>query len=150
MRRTASRLLLAAIGLALVSSAFAAARSEEDAERGYREFRAGLMELYSAEKYAEAAKLIEDNYDSFPGEEWKMSYNMAAVCQHLEEYDKGIKYLGMAQDKGQFFNTWAFQGDFWAKFRETDRFDRIITRNDEMKEEARKTSKRSSRTGSRA
>ena len=127
--------------IVLVALSSIAISAEEKTEQGYPEFRVGLMELYNAEKYAEAAKLIEENYDNFPGQEWKMSYNMAAVCQHLEDYDKGIKYLGMAQDRGQFFNTWAFQGDFWAKYRDTEGFDRILARNDEMKEEAQKTAK---------
>jgi predicted esterase len=138
MRKLSILFLTALIVTALTSVAVSA---QEPLEQKYPEFRAGLMELYNAEKYAEAAKLIEDNYGSFPGEEWKMSFNMAAVCVHLEDYEKGIRYLSMAQDKGQFFNTWAFKGDFWAPYRETEGFDKILARNDEMIEEARKTAK---------
>ena len=141
MRNRANRPLLSLSAIVLISVALSAACSGETAEQGYAEFRAGLMELYNAEKYAEAAKMIEDNYDSFPGEEWKMSFNMAAVCTHLEDYEKGIEYLSMAQDKGQWFNTWAFQGDFWAPYREAEGFDRILARNNEMKEEVQKTAK---------
>jgi predicted esterase len=138
MRLCSNLFFPAMIVIALIS---VAAGAEETAEQKYPEFRVGLMELYNAEKYSEAAKLIEDNYDSFPGEEWKMSYNMAAVCQHLGDYEKGIRYLAMAQDKGQFFNAWAFNGDFWAPYRETEGFADIQAQNDEMIAEAQKTAK---------
>ena len=141
MRKVFGWSLLTVIGLALLSCAFNSVCAQETAEQGYLEFRAGLMELYNAKKYAEAARTIEENYDRFPGEEWKMSYNMAAVCQHLEDYEKGIKYLSMAQKKGQWFNTWAFEGDFWAPYREQPEFEEILARNNEMKEEVQKTAK---------
>jgi len=141
MRRSASWLLLTAIALILISSTFNTARSEENAEQEYQEFRAVLIEKYNAGEYAEAAKLIAENYDSFPGREWKMSYNMAAVCKHLEDYDKGIEYLRMAHQKGQWFNTWAFEGDFWSQYREQPGFEKIIARNLEMKDEVQKTAK---------
>ena len=141
MRRPAGWLLLTTITFAMLTSPFDTACSQEGKGTGYQEFRKVLIEKYNAGEYTEAARLIEENYNSFPGEEWKMAYNMAAVCQHLEDYDKGIKYLSMAQDEGQFFNAWAFNGDFWAPYREAEGFDEIIARNDEMIAEVQKTAK---------
>jgi predicted esterase len=131
-----STIFLSTIVILLLTSTVVCA--EENEKQTYQEFRVVLIEKYNAGEYAEAAKIIEENFDNFPGEEWKMSYNMAAVCQHLEDYEKGIKYLGMAQDKGQFFNTWAFNGDFWAPYRETPGFEEVIARNEEMRAEAQK------------
>jgi predicted esterase len=62
-----------------------------------------------------------------------MSYNMAAVCAHLEEYDKGIEYLGRAHDEGQFFNKWAFGGELWAGYRVKEGFGKFLERNEEMR-----------------
>ncbi len=131
-----STIFLSTIVIILLTSTVVCA--EENVKQTYQEFRVVLIEKYNAGEYAEAARMIEDSFDNFPGEEWKMSYNMAAVCQHLEDYKKGIKYLGMAQDKGQFFNTWAFNGDFWAPFFETPGFEEVIARNEEMRAEAQK------------
>ncbi len=141
MTRPARWLLSTAVTLALLSSIFDSTLAQETEETGYQEFRKVLIEKYNAGEYAEAAKMIEESFDDFPGEEWKMAYNMAAVCQHLGDHEKGIEYLGMAQDKGQFFNAWAFNGDFWAPYRETEGFDEILAKNDEMIAEAQKTSK---------
>lgn len=147
MRKSASWLLLTTIALILISSTFNTACSEENAEQEYQEFRAGLIEKYNAGEYAEAAKLIEENYDRFPGRGWKMSYNMAAVCKHLEDCGKGIEYLKMAHQKGQWFNTWAFEGDFWAPYREQPGFEEILARNLKMKDEVQKNSEAETRGG---
>jgi predicted esterase len=127
--------------LVIIVLASIAVSAEENEKQSYQEFRTVLIEKYNAGEYAEAARMIEASYDDFPGEEWKMSYNMAAVCLHLEEYEKGIRYLGMAQDRGQFFNTWGFNGDFWAPYREREGFDEILRRNEELREKAQKAAK---------
>jgi predicted esterase len=115
------------------------ASNTEDEE--YREFRAELIELYQAEKYEETAALIEKNFDRFPGSVMKMSYNMALVCTHLEEYAKGLRYLRRAHEKGQWFGIWAFEGDFWAPYREIEGFEEFLSRNLEMKDAAQKKAK---------
>jgi predicted esterase len=130
--------MLAGLILLIMAASLLPVRIRAEEYGDYQEFRAALMELYNTEKYAEAAELIERNYDSFPGEEWKMSYNMAAVCKHLEEFDKGIEYLAMAHQKGQWFNVYALEGDFWAPYREQEGFDGILARNGEMRDEAQK------------
>ena len=106
----------------------------------YREYRAGLIELWNAGKYEEAAKSIEENFDRFPTQTWKMSYNMAAVCAHLEDCDRGIDFLGRAHGKGQFFNKWAFGGELWAGYREKEAFTKFLERNEELRAEAEKNS----------
>ena len=47
--------------IVLVALSSVAISAEEKAEQGYPEFRVGRQELYNAEKYAEAAKMIEEN-----------------------------------------------------------------------------------------
>lgn len=141
MRRPVGWISMTTLVFTLVSILSGTASSQEKEETGYQEFRKVLIEKYNAGEYAEAAEMIAESFDDFPGEEWKMSYNMAAVCKHLQDYKKGIEYLSMAQDKGQFFNAWAFNGDFWAPYRETEGFDEILARNDEMIAKAQKTAK---------
>ena len=126
------------IFLALLSCTVCA---EEDGEKDYQDFRAGLIELYTAGKYDEVAKLVEENYDRFPGKATNMSFNMALVCKHLEDYDKGIEYLSMAHERGHWFSIYAFQGDFWAPYREKEEFDAFLARNLEMKDAAQKKAK---------
>jgi len=129
------------ISTIIMTFVFGAARAGEEAGRGYPEFRAELMELYNAGRFKEAAELIEKDYDSFPGEEWKMSYNMAVVCAHLEDYDRGIAYLGKAHEKGQWFSSWAFTGDLWDPYRGREGFEKILAYDLEMKEKAQKTAR---------
>jgi predicted esterase len=127
--------------IAVFSSSLKAADAGADGREEYGQFRKGLLELYNAGKYEESAKLIEENYDRFPGQAWKMSYNMAAVCAHLEDYARGIDYLTLAHRKGQWFGVWAFEGDFWTGYRELDDFNEFLTKNIEMMEEAQKNAK---------
>ena len=137
MRRCMSLSLLAAASLVFLAFFSCTARAEVDGEKEYQDFRAGLIELYTAGKYDEVAKLVEENYDRFPGKATNMSFNMALVCKHLEDYDKGIEYLSMAHERGQWFSIYAFQGDFWEPYREKGRFNAFLARNLEMKDELR-------------
>jgi predicted esterase len=68
-----------------------------------------------------------------------MSYNMAAVCAQLEDYDRGISYLKKAHEKGQWFSAWAFAGDLWEPYRDMEGFKEILAHDLEMKEKAQKT-----------
>ncbi|HUV37311.1 MAG TPA: hypothetical protein VMX58_10270 [Patescibacteria group bacterium] len=113
----------------------------ETEEEEYQDFRAALIELYNAGKYEEAAGLIEKNYDRFPGKVTNMSFNMALVCKHLEDYERGVGYLRRAHEKGHWFSIYAFEGDFWAPYREVDGFAEVLARNLEMKEAAQKMAK---------
>lgn len=141
MRRCMSLSLLAAASLVFLAFFSCTARAEEDGEKEYQDFRAGLIELYNAGKYDEVAKLVEENYDRFPDKATSMSFNMALVCKHLEEYDKGIEYLLMAHEREHWFSIYAFQGDFWAPYQEKEGFDAFLARNLEMKDEAQKKAK---------
>jgi predicted esterase len=116
-------------------------RASETEEKEYQDFRAGLVELYNAGKYEEAAGLIEKNYDRFPGKAMNMSYNMALVCAHLKDYKKGVEYLKMAHERGYWFSIWAFEGDIWAPYKEIEDFKKALERNLEMKDAAQKEAK---------
>ncbi|MDD3641962.1 MAG: tetratricopeptide repeat protein [Candidatus Krumholzibacteria bacterium] len=125
----------------LLLAALSCAAAQDDPEARYQEFRSRLVEMYNAKEYEEIAALIEENYDRFTGKYSNMSYNMALVCMRLEDYDRAIRYLEKAHEKGHFFNVWAFQGEQWAPLREREEFDGIIARNLAMKDEAQKRAK---------
>jgi len=133
--------LSAAFVFTILAAFTCAALAQDDPEKEYREFRAGLVEMYNAKQYAEMAKLIEENYGRFPEKASSMSYNMALVCVHLEDYDRAIEYLSKAHEKGHFLSIYAFGGDFWAPLRAHERYEQIIAKNLAMKDEAQKSAK---------
>ena len=102
---------------------------QDDPEAKYQEFRGRLVELYNAKEYAQVAKLIEENYDRFPDKASSMSYNMALVCMHLEDYDRAIEYLSKAHERGHFFSTYAFGGDLWAPLRAHGKYEAVVAKN---------------------
>ena len=133
--------LYATVVFLLLAALSCAAATQDDPEKQYQEFRGRLIEMYNAKQYAEGAKLIEENYDRFPDKATAMSYNMALFCVHLEDYDRAIAYLTKVHEKGQFFNIYAFQNEFWAPLRANERFEAVIARNLAIKEEFQKTAK---------
>jgi predicted esterase len=68
-----------------------------------------------------------------------MSYNMAAVCQHTKNYDKGIRYLNMAHERGQWFNVWSFRGEFWEPYHDKKEFRKFLEKNNAMRDEAQRS-----------
>jgi len=138
LKRTISGALIL-FGAALFLSNAAEPGPGTGSEEGYAEFRARLVELYNAGDYEKGALIIEKNYDKFPEKLTAMSYNMALFCSHTEDYERGLEYLKKAHDRGYWFSIYAFQGDFWASYRELRAFEEFIERNSSMKEEAQKT-----------
>lgn len=138
MRRS---LLSMTVVFLLLSALSGAAPAQDDPEAKYQEFRGRLVELYNAKEYAQVAKLIEENYDGFPGKASSMSYNMALVCVHLEDYDRAIEYLSKAHERGHFFSIYAFGGDLWAPLRAHGKYEAVIAKNLAMKDEAQKRAK---------
>jgi predicted esterase len=130
-----------AIVCLLLAASVPNARGSETEEKEYAEFRAVLIELYNAGKYGEAADLIEKEYDRFPGKAMNMSYNMALVCSHLEDYERGFRYLQKALERGHWFGRYALEGDRWAPYREIDGFERFLARNRELMEAAQKAAR---------
>lgn len=125
----------------LLAALCGGALAQDDPEDQYREFRGRLVEMYNAKRYAEGAKLIEENYDRFPGKHSSMSYNMALFCVHLGDCDRAIEYLSKAHGKGHFFSIYAFGGDPWAPLRAHEKFDAIIAQNIAMRDEAQRNAK---------
>jgi predicted esterase len=138
MRRSPLYAIVVFLLLAAFSSVVIA---QDDPEKEYQEFRDRLIELYNAKQYAEGAKLIEENYDTFPDKATNMSYNMALFCVNLEEYDRAIEYLSKVHEKGEFFNIYAFRTEFWAPLRANGKFDAVIARNLAIKDEFQKKAK---------
>ena len=84
--------ITAAVFLLFIAFPRPAVTSETEEEE-CADFRTMPIEMYNAGKYEDLAGLIERNCDRLPGRAMNMSYNMALVRAHLEEYKTGIEYL---------------------------------------------------------
>ncbi|MFC1564692.1 hypothetical protein ACFL6G_07125 [candidate division KSB1 bacterium] len=122
----------------------AAASAQEKA--GIREFsdyqkmRQYFGSLYQQKKFNEAAELLEMHLDRFPENVEANTYNLAITYAQLKKYKEGIKSLQYGHEQGVWYNKYAFMQEFWAPFREYDAFDKILKRNEELRQEALKSS----------
>jgi len=107
----------------------------------YQIFYQQLTKLFREKKNEDAVKLIEDNLKRFPEKIVSMSYNMAYFCGQLNHFKKGIKYLKKAHRKGYWFNPWSLNGPAFQPYKKLKSFDKILKKNDELKNAAEKKAK---------
>lgn len=107
----------------------------------YQLFYQELTKLFREKKSKDAVKLIEQNLDKFPERIEAMSYNMAYFCGQLNNFKKGIKYLKKAHKKGYWFNPWALNGPAFQPYKKLKSFEKILKKNNELKNAAEKKAK---------
>ena len=107
----------------------------------YAEMRKHFGELYQQKRLREAADLLEWAITRFPDHLEANAFNLALVYGQLKEYDKGIKVLKYAFNRGIWVDANLFSQEFWAPFREREEFKEIIARNEALRQEAQKHTK---------
>jgi len=107
----------------------------------YAEMREHFGELYQQKRLKEAADLLEWALTRFPDHLEANTFNLALVYGQLEEYDKGIKILKYAFDRGLWFSIYMFNQEDWAPFSEREEFKEMLARNEALRQEAQKHTK---------
>jgi tetratricopeptide (TPR) repeat protein len=107
----------------------------------YAEMREHFGELYQQKKLKEAADLLEWAIARFPDHLEANAFNLALVYGQLKEYDKEIKILKYAFDRGIWFSIYMFNQEDWAPFSEREEFKEMLARNEALRQEAQKHTK---------
>jgi len=107
----------------------------------YQEMRDYFGKLYEQEKYEEAATLMEKGLLDFPDHTEANAFNLAFIYMKLEQFDKSNDALQYGLDHGVWFSIYAFLSDVWDPCRELVKFQEILDRNEELRQEAQKLAK---------
>lgn len=127
------------LGVLVCLLAPAALRSQEKRDFGnYKEMREHLGELFKAEKYAEAAALLERVLDRFPENVMANTYNLALARLFLGDADKAVEALEEGHRRGIFYGLWDFNGKHWEPAKNTPRFAAFLKENQARIEAAQK------------
>ena len=104
----------------------------------YFEMRDHLGKLFQQKKFREAADLIERHMDRFPENRMANSYNLALVCLHLQDYEKGLRALMEAVRRGLWFGKYSFEDPMWEPLKKLGGFTEFERANEALIAEARK------------
>ena len=107
----------------------------------YQEMRDYFGKLYEQEKYREAAKVLEQGLLDFPDHLEANSFNLAIIYSQINQCDKCIESLQYGLDHGVWFSIYAFLSDVWDPCRKLEKFENILTQNQELRQKAQKTAK---------
>ena len=109
------------------------ATSAEAQERSYREMRAEVVQLYTQERFAEAAEILEGALDLYPDNVMANSFNLALMRLRLGEYDRGIEALEYGLDHGIWYGDYQLLGEDWDPLKERPGWNAFEGRNAEAK-----------------
>jgi predicted esterase len=129
----------AALVAALVSSALPALGQEKPwAFAGYAEMREEVGRLSGAEKYAEAAAILEKAIDAYPDRLRANTYNLAYMRVKLGEPLKAAEALELGLSRGVWYGKFDFFAEVWAPLKALPRFGEIERRCEARRAEAEK------------
>ena len=103
--------------------------SVEAQERSYREMRAEVVQLYTQERFAEAAEILESVLDLYPDNLMANSFNLALMRLRLEEYDRSIEALEYGLDHGIWYGDYQLLGEDWDPLKERSSWSAFERRN---------------------
>ena len=107
----------------------------------YQDMRAHLGELYSHDKFSEAADLLLWAREEFPDYLFNNTYNLILMYARMEQYEKGIEALQYALDRGTWYAPFLFENELWKPLTEQVGFEKIRLQNEALREEAQKKAK---------
>jgi len=107
----------------------------------YQEMREHLGELYSQDKFSEAADLLIWARDEFPDYLFNNTYNLVLMYIRMEHYEKGNEALQYALDRGIWYAPFLFETELWKPLTELAGFENIRTQNEALRMEAQKKAK---------
>ncbi len=115
--------------------------AEEKLFSSYEGMRARLGELYQQKKYAEAAELLDEVLLRFPGHVKANTYNLALMCGHLKQVDRGVAALLYGLEHGIWYGKFDFFNALWDPYRVHSGFQSFLDMNHKFLEQAQKTAK---------
>lgn len=128
--------------LLLAASPLVSQTQEKEKEFStYMEMRKHLGELYQQKKLEEAADLLEWAITRFPDHLEANAFNLALIYGQLKEYNKGIKILKYAFDRGVWFDANLFNQEVWAPVSEKEEFKEMLARNEALRQKAQRHTK---------
>jgi len=107
----------------------------------YQDMRAHLIELYSQDKFNEAAELLLWAREEFPDYLFNNTYNLILMYARMEQYEKGIEALQYALDRGMWFAPYFFETELWKPLTEQAGYDTIRIQSEVFKREAQMKAK---------
>ncbi len=119
-------------------------QQEQEGEKffsSYEGMRARLEELYQQQKYAEAAELLDKALLRFPGHIKANTYNLALMCAHLNQLDRGVSALLYGLEHGVWYGKFDFFNALWDPYKKHSGFQTFLDKNHKYLERAQKTAK---------
>ncbi|HHS13645.1 MAG TPA: hypothetical protein ENN03_07770 [bacterium] len=98
----------------------------------YDALKTYIAQLYEGKNYQEAADVLERVIDQYPDHVEENTYNLTAMCIHLEDYERAFDALKYAHDRGVWFGLNAFSSEFFRPLRKHDRYPVFMKRNDKF------------------
>ena len=114
---------------------------QEKALSSYETMRALLGELYGQKKYQEAADLLYKALSLFPAHVRANTYNLAIMCRHLEEYQRGVNALLYGLERGVWFGLYDFEMELWKPYKDLKIFQDFLAKNTAIRREVQKSAK---------
>jgi predicted esterase len=107
----------------------------------YQEMREYFGNLYQQKKYKEAAEILGNHLGRFPDHLEANAYNLALTYGQLKQYEQGINIIQYALDRGVWFSSFAFETEAWAPYKKSEKFKKVLIRNETFRQEAQKLAK---------
>ena len=107
--------------------------SAEAQERSYLEMRAEVVQLYTQERFAEAAEILEGALELYPDNVMANCFNLALMRLRLEEYDRSIEALEYGLDHGIWYGDYQLLGEDWDPLKDRPSWRAFERRNAEAK-----------------
>lgn len=107
----------------------------------YQDMRAHLGELYSHDKFSEAADLLLWAREEFPDHLFNNTYNLILMYARMDQYEKGIDALQYALDRGTWYAPYFFETELWKPLSEQAGYESIRLQNEALRKEAQKKAK---------
>jgi predicted esterase len=143
IRSTAIRRLFLWTGalLLMVLAAGISFGLQEDILKSYEAMRAHLGELYGQKKYKEAAELLDKSLTVFPAHVRANTYNLAIMCLHLEQYQRGVNALLYGLERGVWYGRYDFEMELWQPYKSQKIFQDFLAKNTAIRMEKQKSAK---------
>jgi predicted esterase len=102
-------------------------------ERTYEEMRAEVVELYGAERFAEAAAILDEALELYPDHLLANCVNLALMNLRLGELDQSLRALSHGLDQGIWFGKYTFLDPTWDPLKKHSGWVAIEDRNEAAK-----------------
>jgi predicted esterase len=86
--------------------------------RSYQEMRAEVVELYEAERFAEAAEILSEALELYPGHMMANTVNLALMNVRMGKVQESIEALNYGLEQGIWYGKYSFLDPVWTPMKE--------------------------------